>query len=87
VGLLELISELSRILSFAFRLFGNIFAGMVLLILVGTILPAGLKWLQSGVLVFEFFIGAIQAFVFGLLTLVFMTMATQGHDTEHDEGH
>jgi len=87
VGLLELISELARILSFAFRLFGNIFAGMVLLILVGTILPAGAKWLQSGVLVFEFFIGAIQAFVFGLLTLVFMTMATQGHAEEGDEGH
>jgi F-type H+-transporting ATPase subunit a len=87
VGILETISELSRILSFAFRLFGNIFAGMVLLILVGTILPAGAKWLQSAVLVFEFFIGAIQAFVFGMLTLVFMTMATQGHGGEHEEGH
>lgn len=81
VSVLELISELSKILSFAFRLFGNVFAGSVLLFLVGSMLP----YVQSGVLLFEFFIGLIQAIVFGMLTMVFMSMATQSHGG--DEGH
>lgn len=76
VGILELISALSRILSFAFRLFGNMFAGMVLLFLVTSMVPA---FAPSLIMTFEFFIGAIQAFVFGMLTLVFMAQATQGH--------
>lgn len=78
VSLLELISEFSKILSFAFRLFGNMFAGMVLLFLVSSMIPV---FAPSVVMLFEFFIGAIQAFVFGMLTLVFMTQATQGHDS------
>jgi F-type H+-transporting ATPase subunit a len=80
VSVLELISEISKILSFAFRLFGNIFAGSVLLFLVGSMLP----FMQSGVLLFEFFIGLIQAIVFGMLTMVFMSMATQGHGGEEE---
>jgi F-type H+-transporting ATPase subunit a len=79
VGLLETISEFSKILSFAFRLFGNMFAGMVLLAVVGTLMPV---FVPSLVMMFEFFIGLIQAFVFGMLTLVFMSQATQGHGTE-----
>jgi F-type H+-transporting ATPase subunit a len=83
VSLLELISEFSKILSFAFRLFGNMFAGMVLLFLVSSMAPV---FAPSLVMTFEFFIGAIQAFVFGMLTLVFMSQATQGHgDAEHHE--
>lgn len=83
VSLLELISEFSKILSFAFRLFGNMFAGMVLLFLMSTMLP---WFFPSLIMTFEFFIGLIQAFVFGMLTLVFMTQATQGHgDGEHHE--
>jgi F-type H+-transporting ATPase subunit a len=81
VSILELISELSKILSFAFRLFGNVFAGSVLLFLVGSMLP----YFQSGVYLFEFFIGLIQAIVFGMLTMVFMSMATQGHGGEEHE--
>jgi F-type H+-transporting ATPase subunit a len=80
VGVLELISTLSLVLSFAFRLFGNMFAGMVLLFLVTTMVPA---FAPSLIMTFEFFIGAIQAFVFGMLTLVFMAQATQGHGDEH----
>ncbi len=82
VSLLELISEFSKILSFSFRLFGNMFAGMVLLFLVISLVPA---FAPSLVMLFEFFIGAIQAFVFGMLTLVFMSQATQGHGEEHGE--
>lgn len=81
VGLLELISEFAKILSFSFRLFGNMFAGLVLLVLVGSLIPV---FFQSTVLLFEFFIGLIQAFVFGMLTMVFMAQATQGHsEGEH----
>lgn len=81
VGLLELISEFSKILSFAFRLFGNIFAGSVLLFLIGSMIPV---FLPSAIMLFEFFIGLIQAFVFGMLTMVFMSQATQGHGGEHE---
>ncbi|MHC1783337.1 MAG: F0F1 ATP synthase subunit A [Anaerolineaceae bacterium] len=83
VSLLELISELAKILSFSFRLFGNIFAGSVLLFLVGAMVP---WFVQSMVLFFEFAIGLIQALVFGMLTLVFMTMAMSGHG-ESEEAH
>jgi F-type H+-transporting ATPase subunit a len=82
VGLLELISEFSKILSFTFRLFGNMFAGMVLLFLMATMLPV---FAPSLVMTFEFFIGLIQAFVFGMLTMVFMSQATQGHGDGHEE--
>jgi len=83
VSLLELISEFSKILSFTFRLFGNMFAGMVLLFLISSMAPV---FAPSLVMTFEFFIGLIQAFVFGMLTLVFMAQATQGHGgEEHHE--
>ena len=80
VGFLELISEFSKILSFSFRLFGNIFAGAVMLFVVGSLVP---YFVPSMLIIFEFFIGLIQALVFGMLTMVFMTMATQGHG-EHE---
>jgi F-type H+-transporting ATPase subunit a len=78
VGLLELISEISKILSFAFRLFGNIFAGSVLLFVMGSLLGA-IAIMPSMFYMLEFFVGAIQALVFGLLTMTFMAQATQGH--------
>jgi F-type H+-transporting ATPase subunit a len=84
VGLLELISEFSKILSFAFRLFGNIFAGSVLLFVIGSLVPV---FAQSIFLMLEFFVGLIQAVVFGLLTMIFMTQATQGHGEHHEEAH
>jgi len=76
VGLLELVAEIAKIISFSFRLFGNIFAGAVLLFVMGTLVPM----IQSGFLVLELFVGLIQALVFGMLTMVFMTMATHAHD-------
>jgi len=87
VGLLELVSEFSKILSFAFRLFGNIFAGSVLLFVMGSLLGGGgLGFFQVGFLLLEFFVGLIQAIVFGMLTMTFMAQATQGHG-EHEEAH
>jgi F-type H+-transporting ATPase subunit a len=82
VGLLELVSEISKILSFSFRLFGNIFAGSVLLFVIGTLLPV---FAQSAFLIMEFFVGLIQALVFGMLTMVFMAQAAMGHGGHHDE--
>jgi F-type H+-transporting ATPase subunit a len=86
VGLLELISEISKILSFAFRLFGNMFAGIVLVAIVAGLLGR-FSILPAMVMMFELFVGIIQAFVFGMLTMVFMAQATQGHGEEHDEDH
>jgi F-type H+-transporting ATPase subunit a len=79
VGLLELVSEFSKILSFAFRLFGNIFAGSVLLFVMGSLLGM-IAIFPSMFYLLEFLVGAIQAIVFGLLTMTFMAQATQGHD-------
>jgi F-type H+-transporting ATPase subunit a len=90
VGLIELISEVSKILSFAFRLFGNMFAGVVLLAVVATMLGGILgrfPIIPAMLYLFELFVGVIQAFVFGMLTMVFMAQATQGHGEEHAEAH
>ncbi len=75
VGLLELVSEISKILSFSFRLLGNMFAGMVLLFVMGYILSV----MNLAFFGLEFFVGVIQAVVFGLLTLIFMNSATEHH--------
>jgi F-type H+-transporting ATPase subunit a len=83
VGLLELVSEISKILSFSFRLFGNIFAGSVLLFVIGTLVPV---FAQSLFLMLEFFVGLIQAVVFGMLTMVYMSQATAGHGEHSEEG-
>jgi F-type H+-transporting ATPase subunit a len=83
VGALELVSEFSKILSFSFRLFGNIFAGEVLLAVIGFLAPflAPLPFLFL-----ELFVGFVQALVFATLTIVFLNMATIGHE-EHEEEH
>lgn len=83
VGILELVSEFSKVLSFSFRLFGNIFAGEVLLAVIGFLAPflAPLPFLFL-----ELFVGFVQALVFSTLTIVFLNMATIGHE-EHEEEH
>ncbi len=80
IGILELVAEFAKILSFAFRLFGNIFAGEVLLTVIAFLVPilAPLPFLGL-----ELFVGIVQALVFSMLTLVFMQIATISHDEEH----
>ena len=73
VGILELISEFIKIISFSFRLFGNVFAGEVLLIVITMLVPYILPIPFYGL---ELFVGFIQALVFTMLTLVFIKMAT-----------
>jgi F-type H+-transporting ATPase subunit a len=80
VGFLETVSEIVKIVSFAFRLFGNIFAGEVLMAVMSFLIPLLVPVPFIGL---EIFVGAVQALVFALLSLVFMSMATQGHGAEH----
>ncbi len=85
VGLLEFLLEPLRIISLSFRLFGNLFAGDVLLLVISFLLPV------VGAIPFyflELFVGFIQAFVFAFLTLIFMTLGTTVHGHEdHEEEH
>ena len=79
VGALELISEFAKVISFSFRLFGNIFAGEVLLLVVGFLVP---YIVPLPFLFLEIFVGFIQALVFSMLTLVFIKGAVTSH-AEH----
>lgn len=76
VGILEFVSEFAKIISFSFRLFGNIFAGEVLLVIVSSLAPF------AGPLPFlglELFVGFVQALVFAMLTMVFISIAVAQH--------
>lgn len=79
VGILEAFSEISKMISFSFRLFGNVFAGEVLLTVIAFLVPyiAPLPFY-----LLEIFVGLIQGIVFVMLTLVFIKIATISHDTE-----
>ena len=72
VGLIELISELARLITFSFRLFGNIFAGEGLVAIVGFFVP---YVLPAPFIMFELFVGVVQAVIFALLTLFFLKLA------------
>ena len=74
VGILELIGEFAKVLSFSFRLFGNIFAGEVLLLIIMTLVPVIAPF---PFIMLEFFVGFIQALVFAMLTLIFLKIATE----------
>ncbi len=73
VGLIELVTELSRILSFSFRLFGNIFAGSAVLALFALLVPF---FGEAIFIPLELFVAFVQALIFALLTLVFLEIAT-----------
>jgi F-type H+-transporting ATPase subunit a len=82
VGILELISEFTKIVSLSFRLFGNIFAGAVVLTLISGFFAfiAPLPFL-----LLEIIVGLIQALIFAMLTMVFMAVLSTPHNTEHKE--
>lgn len=83
VGILEFIAEIARLISFSFRLFGNMLAGEILLLIMTFLIPLLLALPFYGL---EIFVGAIQAFVFAMLTLVFGALAVTSHE-DHDEAH
>jgi F-type H+-transporting ATPase subunit a len=72
VGIIEFFSEIARIISFSFRLFGNVFAGEVLILVVTYFLPV---IAPVPVMMFEIFVGFVQAAIFALLTLFFIKLA------------
>ncbi len=72
IGIIELFSELARLISFSFRLFGNIFAGKTLILIAMFFAPF---ILPVPLLAFEVFVGFIQAFIFAVLTLFFIKLA------------
>ncbi len=77
VGILEFLSEISRIISFSFRLFGNVFAGEVLLTIIFFLTP---YVVPIPFLFLELFFGAIQALIFAMLTVVFLASHTASHE-------
>ena len=83
VGILELIGEFAKIASLSFRLFGNVFAGEVLLLAMATIFA---YFLPIPFLFLEIFVGLIQAFIFAILVLMYFTIASVDHE-EHSEEH
>jgi F-type H+-transporting ATPase subunit a len=84
VGLFEIIGEVAKVASLSFRLFGNVFAGEVLLAsiaaLVAYIVPIPFLFL-------EIFVGVIQAFIFSILLVVYFTIGASDHDHEEEEHH
>lgn len=72
IGIIDLFSEIARLVSFSFRLFGNIFAGEVLILIVYFFMP---YVLPVPLMLFEVFVGFIQAAIFALLTLFFIKIA------------
>ncbi|NTU72983.1 F0F1 ATP synthase subunit A [Candidatus Roizmanbacteria bacterium] len=73
LGLLEIVSEFSRVLSFSFRLFGNVFAGEVVLLVIAFLIPVLASF---PFFIMEIFVGFIQALVFSMLVSVFLQIAT-----------
>ena len=82
---LNVLEELIKPVTLALRLFGNIFAGGIMLSLIGLI-PVYALWAPNLIWkLFDMFIGGIQAFIFALLTVLYFAMAGQGHGSEeHD---
>jgi len=76
LGILEIVSEISKVVSFAFRLFGNIFAGEVLLTIVAFLVPVLASF---PFVILEVFVGLVQALVFSMLTSVFLSLAVSHH--------
>jgi F-type H+-transporting ATPase subunit a len=76
LGFFEMISEGVKVLSFSMRLFGNIFAGEILLLVIGFLLP---YFIPVPFMILEIFVGIIQAFIFAMLTLTFIKTSTMRH--------
>ena len=81
---IHIVSELSRIISLSMRLFGNVFAGEILLAVMLALTFAVVPAIFLGL---EAIFGLVQALVFALLTLTYITLATAGHGGGHDEDH
>lgn len=79
IGILEIISEITKVISLSFRLFGNIFAGEVVLTIVSGIFAL---FFPLPFIFLEIIVGLVQALVFSMLTMVFMAILTEPHSAE-----
>lgn len=86
-GALELVGEFSRGIALALRLFGNAFAGEVLLVIIAVLASYFASVILPVFMVFELFIGFIQAYVFFMLTLIFTALAVSHEGHESDDAH
>lgn len=82
-GILELIGEFSRLVALSLRLFGNAFAGEVLLLVIAVLTSYAASVVLPFFMAFELFIGFIQAYVFFVLTLIFTSLAVATHGGDH----
>lgn len=84
IGLIELVGEVAKVLSLCLRLFGNIFAGEVL---IAVILGLFAYVLPLPFMALELLVGAVQATVFAMLTLAYLTVSTDAHGHDEEESH
>ena len=84
IGILEIVSEFAKIISLSFRLFGNVFAGEVLLAIMAFLVP---YLIPLPFMFLEIFVGSIQAFIFAMLTTVFIGMSLAHVGDEHEGDH
>ncbi len=84
VGLIEIVGEIAKVVSLSLRLFGNIFAGEVLITVMLGLLAF---FVPIPFMFLELLVGAVQATVFAMLTLAYLVVATDdhGHEEEHAE--
>ena len=81
-GALELVAEFSRLIALAMRLFGNIFGGEVLLVVMAFITSWAAPLTLPPFMLLELFVGAVQAYVFFMLTIVFVSLGSASHHSE-----
>jgi F-type H+-transporting ATPase subunit a len=78
--LFRIIEELTRPISLSLRLFGNMFAGELIFILIAALLPWWIQWIPGGIwAIFHILIITIQAFIFMMLTIIYLSMAHESH--------
>ena len=85
VGILELVAEMSRLLGLSFRLFGNVLAGEVLLIMIAFLTQYVSPIALQPFYLFELFIGGIQAYIFFMLSTVFISLGLTHHEDGSEE--
>jgi F-type H+-transporting ATPase subunit a len=84
-GILELIAEFSRLVALCMRLFGNVLGGEILLVVIGFVSSYGAPFVLPVFMALELFVGAVQAYVFFMLTLVFVSIGSSDHEAHAPE--
>jgi F-type H+-transporting ATPase subunit a len=84
-GLLEFIGEFSRYAALSVRMFGNAFAGEILLVILAVLTGWVSVFALPPFMAFELFIGFVQAYVFFILTVIFTSLAIEGHGDSHEQ--